>query len=185
GVASREMPERALATEAILSDLLIMSQFEDKSGDEQAHSSFIGRVLGECATAVMQVPAGGYDIGAGTSAIVAWNGSEQAARAVRATLPVLAMAETVTLFTSGALDRNKVGASEAAAYLASHGISADIHDVPKGGEPGERLLQEARERDAGLIVMGAYGRSRLAERLLGGTTQYVVGAADRPIIFHG
>lgn len=117
----------------------------------------------------------------GMSLAIAWDGTLGAARAAGAALPLLSRAETVTILTA---DMEKVGAkpSALADYLAEHGISARTWAfLPKEGALGERLLGEAEEIGADMLVMGAYGHSRLREMVLGGVTQSVTAKSKIPV----
>jgi nucleotide-binding universal stress UspA family protein len=109
----------------------------------------------------------------GMSLAIAWDGTLGAARAAGAALPLLSRAETVTIVTA---DMEKAGTkpSELADYLAEHGISARTWAfLPDEGALGERLLGEAEAAGADMLVMGAYGHSRLREMVLGGVTRSV------------
>jgi nucleotide-binding universal stress UspA family protein len=62
--------------------------------------------------------------------------------------------------------------------VSRHGVS-DLHTVPAGnGKPQEVLLKFAHEVGARMVVMGAFGRSRLRETLLGGVTKALLGHSD-------
>jgi nucleotide-binding universal stress UspA family protein len=68
-------------------------------------------------------------------------------------------------------------------YLGLHGVEAEISEIaPENRTVGEQILDRAHEDGADLIVMGAYSKSRLRERLLGGVTQYLFTAADIPVL---
>ena len=68
-------------------------------------------------------------------------------------------------------------------YLSLHGISAEIVEIPPDHRVvGEQILDQAREYGADLIVMGAYSKSRLRERLLGGVTRYMFSNSDVSVL---
>jgi nucleotide-binding universal stress UspA family protein len=113
---------------------------------------------------------------------IGWDGEFAAARALTAAVPVLKLAAAVDLITIGALDAGKIAASEAASYLALHGVRAKARDVPPAGPAGQALLAAARAEGASLLVMGAYGHSRLVETLLGGATAHMVAHAAMPVL---
>ncbi len=72
--------------------------------------------------------------------------------------------------------------SALADYLAEHGITARTWAfLPEEGALGERLLGEAEAAGADMLVMGAYGHSRLREMVLGGVTQSVTAKAKIPV----
>ncbi|HEY7687640.1 MAG TPA: universal stress protein [Dongiaceae bacterium] len=115
-------------------------------------------------------------------AALAWNGSAQAARVVAAALPILEAAEHVTVLTVGAID-SPATAQDLVAYLGKHNVRASHESVPPGGaSTGATLLAHAEQTRADLLVMGAYGHSRLREMILGGATRDVLSAATIPVL---
>src|SRR5262249_54590342 len=113
---------------------------------------------------------------------IAWNGSAQAARVVAAALPFLRAAEQVTVVTVGEIGRS-ASAADLVAYLGQHGIRA-VHEALNADHSatGTVLLSYVRRVQADLLVMGAYGHSRLREMLLGGATGDVLGAPTVPLL---
>jgi nucleotide-binding universal stress UspA family protein len=106
-------------------------------------------------------------------ALVAWNGSREATRALAEGLPYLHISRLVTVVVvdrgPAALDPEP--GADAVAYLKHHGIVATLHQVERHGrDVASVLIDEAGERKADLLVMGGYGHSRLREWLLGGVT---------------
>jgi nucleotide-binding universal stress UspA family protein len=64
-----------------------------------------------------------------------------------------------------------------AAYLSGHGVAVTTHLLPSpGSEAAEVFLQFARRAGADLIVMGAYGHTRLREWIFGGATRDILQA---------
>jgi nucleotide-binding universal stress UspA family protein len=115
-------------------------------------------------------------------ALIAWNGSPEAAAALRASIPILSLVPRVRLLE--VVDRRSPYPRDLAArYLARWGIAVEV-DEREPRELGVSALieQAAQETEAGLIVMGAYGRSRLREHLLGGVTSELTGRSDRPLL---
>ena len=122
----------------------------------------------------------------GKRAVIAWNGSAQAAAAVRKALPLLQRAEHVSVL---------VGQSRAAfpasmrtvpldvvAYLRHHGVDAEIGESDTPDEDaGAAILKAASAGKADLIVMGAFGHSRFREWVLGGATRHVLEHMTVPI----
>ena len=77
--------------------------------------------------------------------------------------------------------------AHARATIGAHddqvGVKATAaHDVAPGIEIGERILSRAADIDADLIVMGAYGRSRVRELVLGGATKGILEAMTVPVL---
>jgi nucleotide-binding universal stress UspA family protein len=114
--------------------------------------------------------------------VIAWNGSAQAARVVAAALPFLQAAERVTVVTVGDIGRS-ASAPDLVAYLGRHGIRATHEAVtPEHATVGATLLKQAGQLQADLLVMGAYGHSRLREMILGGATRDVLAASNVPLL---
>ncbi len=119
--------------------------------------------------------------GAGTTVAIAWDRSREAARAVGAALPLLTAAEKVVILTARE-PGSEAEPSELAAYLALHGVTARTWAfTPGSGSLGEALLEETGKAEADLLVMGAYGHSRLREMVLGGVTRSILADADMPV----
>jgi nucleotide-binding universal stress UspA family protein len=113
---------------------------------------------------------------------LAWNGSAQAARVVASALPILEAADHVSVLTVGTID-SAATAQDLIAYLARHDVRASHESVAAGGaSTGAVLLAHAEQSRADLLVMGAYGHSRLREMILGGATRDVLSAATIPVL---
>lgn len=113
--------------------------------------------------------------------LVAWNGSREAARAVHDALPMLEAAESVDVV---AVDppREAIGI-DIARSLGRHGIKVEARErLSRGAEVGEILLEEAKTSGADLLVMGAYGHSRLREWVLGGATESALDQTRIPVL---
>lgn len=108
---------------------------------------------------------------------VAWDGSRQATRAVADALPFLRRAKTVRAFT--ATDDKPLSPAQAeqfVEYLAGFGIEAIHEDVKKTDQNsiGSFMESYVASRNVDLLVMGAYGHSRLREFILGGATRSIL-----------
>lgn len=101
-------------------------------------------------------------------AMVAWNSSREAARALGASLPYLERARRVSVVVVGQKIRS---GEDAAAYLRNHGHEVSLHSVDDSGrDTATTLLAEIGQHLVDLLVIGGYGHSRLREWLLGGVT---------------
>ena len=123
----------------------------------------------------------------GARILVAWNGSLEAARALRASLPLLTTADAVNAVMVDPGARKEGCADPGAALgamLSRHGVNAEISLLPQSAATvAETLAGRAADIDADLIVMGAYGHSRFRERMLGGATRDMLKTAELPILF--
>lgn len=108
--------------------------------------------------------------------LVAWNARIEASRALAQSLDLLIAAEDVHLVLVDPIESedqhgNEPGA-DAATYLARHGARVTVDRLPSQGRPVQSVLhQHAIDTAADLLVMGAYGHSRLRQRIFGGVTR--------------
>jgi nucleotide-binding universal stress UspA family protein len=119
------------------------------------------------------------------SVVIAWDLSKSAARAVGDALPMLKRAKSVHLLTvRGEKEIPSADpASPVIGYLAAHDIKAVHREVDiQGRRIGAAIVSYAAEVRADLLVMGAFGHSRLKEFVLGGATKEVLDAAPVPLL---
>lgn len=181
-VAWREVTGRepeALAGAGRLADLLVVGRPGGESESPMAATLDAG--LFDTGRPVLVAPPKPLS-SIGDRIALAWNGSAQAARVVAAALPFMRRATKVTVLTGGGEDR-KAPAAQLLPYLARHSIVAEQHGFDHGHGPmGKALLAEATRLGADLLVMGAYGHSRLREMILGGATREVLDKSDLPVL---
>lgn len=180
-VAGRSLaPAVALAEAALLADLVVVSGATLR--ESTSLSNLFAETLLTTRSPVLVAKATPLDVSA---VAIAWDGSAEAARAVRTSLPLLRRAARLVVVsnvdeTSGA---EAIETARLDLYLQRHGLAAPKHQAVKGGDVAASLLQGAREAGCGLLVAGGYGRSRLFEFVLGGTTRSLVRAESAPNLF--
>jgi nucleotide-binding universal stress UspA family protein len=158
-------------------DLLILGQ--DHPEDPDNHSYGLADVLlfdGACACLI--VPHSGKLATPGTRVLLTWNASRESAHALREAMPLLTSADDVVVLSSEPDDGNDTmadGHPHAQALmklLNSHGINAISSGFGDTDlDASETIMGQAADMNADLIVMGAYGHSRLREIILGGVTR--------------
>ncbi|MDB5792013.1 MAG: Universal stress protein family protein [Massilia sp.] len=119
--------------------------------------------------------------------VAAWDGSVTALRAIAAALPLLERARAVHLALvnperEGDLHGDEPGA-DMALYLARHGVRVEVEAVHTDKPAGTALLEIVRATGAGLLVAGAFGRSRYREIVLGGVTRVLLDRSTVPVLF--
>jgi nucleotide-binding universal stress UspA family protein len=116
--------------------------------------------------------------------VVAWDFSRPAARAVADAQPILNKAKqvrVVTVTNEKSIDTKRSGA-ELAKHLAHHGVNVVLDTVDAAGRKiGDVLESYATSRNADVLVMGAYGHSRIRDFILGGATQSMIAKPPLPI----
>ncbi len=164
-------PWHGLERELPLADMVVMGHSAARG--EGAWTGLLADAL--MAGRAPVLIAGGPDFPAGGAAAVAWDGSPEAGRALRAATPLLKDASEVTILQHvGELHETAGTAADperAVTYLKGRGVTnISVHTV-SGPRPGAALLGVARDLDAGLFVAGAFGHARLAETIFGGATR--------------
>lgn len=177
--------EHRLLEEAALSDVVIVGP-NDIGNEGRGPSAMVGSLVLRAAVPVLVVPGDtrGFDVTAPVA--VGWNGSAEACVALRAAVPLLALSRKVYLISVSEdpdTERFDLPSTEGARYLSRHGIDSELIDVPRGqAKVADTLFSAAQMRDCGLMVMGAYGRSRFSEMLFGGVTRRSLTDPQMPIL---
>lgn len=117
--------------------------------------------------------------------VVAWDGSRSAARAMADAMPILGQAKSVTILTVAGdkpgVEKDRV--LEPKRHLAAHGIACKTLVVDRNdGAIGAVLEHHLNALGADLLVMGAFGHSRLQEFILGGATQHMLSRPTTPVL---
>ena len=164
-------------------DLAVLKQ---SSGDEDVTShDIIEAVLFNSGRPVLIVP---YIQKAGFSVkrvVVCWDGSRAAARAVADSLPLIARADNVQVLTvvTGKFDENDVAGADIAEHLARYKLRTERSRLPAPDiDVANAILSHAADANADLIVMGAYGHSRLRDFVLGGATRGMLQSMTVPTL---
>jgi nucleotide-binding universal stress UspA family protein len=119
----------------------------------------------------------------GTHIRIAWNRSTEQARATAFAMPLLRLAERVTILTVESATVAGPSAEELARSLAMNGIAAGPITIATGKvSAGETILKKAAELNCDLIVKGAYTQSRLRQLIFGGTTRHILAHAEIPVL---
>jgi nucleotide-binding universal stress UspA family protein len=172
-----------LAVAARLQDLIVVGRTEPGEPGSNAAE----RMATEVGRPTLIVPSTGPFLHIGKRILVAWNGSAQAAAAVVHSKPFLAAAEHVLVLASEGREKfptiTRQLPLDIAAYLSRHGIEAEIRPIGvPDADAGTEILQVAYDTDSDLIVMGAFGRPRLREWVLGGATRLVLEHLPVPVL---
>jgi nucleotide-binding universal stress UspA family protein len=117
--------------------------------------------------------------------VLAWDGSRSAARAMGDAMPALARAgsvRVVTIVNEKAAATHGLG-REVLRHLSAHGVKAVAEEIDAAGRPIGQVFEDYLEaHNADLLVMGAYGHSRLREFVLGGATEHMMRAIAAPVL---
>ncbi len=176
---------RALSINARYVDLVLSGQ--DDRSDPMSIGGLTERVVLEAGRPVLVIPYIGAGKTIGERVLVAWNATREAIRAVHDALPLLERAKSVTVIVinppGGTAGDGDIPAADVCLHLARHGVKAEAdhveaHDIAVG----DMLLSRAADKGVDLLVMGAYGHSRLRELVLGGATRHILGHMTVPVL---
>ena len=176
-----ELPARYVAREARAADLVIVGGDGNAMSDPFAIAGPSDLVL-QAGRPLLVVPSSvkWLDL---RSVLVAWKDCPEARRAVADALPLLAKAEEVTVAgiaeEEGGQAAVRRQAEDVVNWLSRHGLVARAQVPTRCGNAVQQLDRIAADTGAGVVVAGAYGRSRFREWVLGGVTQHLVGQTAR------
>lgn len=180
-----EGPSRQLLLRAeALADLVVLGA-RDPASDGKGPSSLAGYMALHGRSPLLVVPETSKSLNLAGAVVVGWNGSLEAAHALRSAIPLLRKASSVTLanVTEHADDPGVfLHAVDGAEYLSRHGIGCEIVEIGLGSETvGQALANAAIARGAAFIVVGAYGHARAVETIFGGVTRELFSDPPLPV----
>jgi nucleotide-binding universal stress UspA family protein len=120
----------------------------------------------------------------GAKVTIAWNGSAEAARALSQSREVLRAADKVWILSNGSDAGPGTSSDDVVAYLALHGITAEVSAFSAKRKLGAELLRVSADLGADMMIMGAYGDSHERETVFGGNTQTIVDTAELPVLLN-
>lgn len=176
----------ALRIHARHADLTVLGQHDPEDG-QAGGDLLVGDVALGCGRPVLVVPYIGTGATLGERILVAWDGGREATRAVNDALPLLKRARKVTVVAVNPGMRpgrhGKVAGADISLHLARHGVNVEVQSLEvRDIGIGDAILSRLSDEGADLLVMGAYGRSRLRETLLGGVTHHILGSMTVPVL---
>lgn len=132
---------------------------------------------------VLMVPYAGSTKTDAKRVMIAWNGTREATRAVHDAMPFLQGAESVLVYGVNPESDDHIAGSDLALHLSRHGVNAQPkHIVAPDIAVADALLSAISDHSIDLLVMGAYGHSRLRELVLGGATREVFQSMTCPVL---
>ena len=179
-------PSAGMGFQTRYTDLSVIGQFDSDDPVPGLMSDFPASVLMQSAHPVLIVPFASQSIKPFSRAMIAWDASMAASRAVAGALPLLRMASVVdvVVFNASAQDEahGEVPGSDLALYLARHGVSVNVISRRTDIDIGNALLSLCADQESDLLVMGGYGHTRFREILLGGATRTVLESMTLPVL---
>jgi nucleotide-binding universal stress UspA family protein len=163
-------------------DLVVMGQ-HNPDDELDRNDGVAAQVAISSGRPVMIIPHSGSINHIGKRILVAWDGKKEAVRAVNDAMPFLKSADAVEVVNINHSDDPGIPCADIAAHLARHNIDVEAGSAhTKSGHTGEAILYLGQNFAADLIVMGAYGHSRLRELIIGGATKHVLQNTTVPVL---
>ena len=176
GEISRRVRDHAGLSDAIVINLRL------KSGSMPNIHDIASAVAMGVRGVVVAVPENCNRFDVGGPALVAWDGSPAVMATLQRAIPLLALASSVRLLRVDDGSGGRI-VEDAAIYLSRHGIHASITRLPIGSVEADVLIRNSCEENrAAYCVMGAYGHSRLSEKVFGGVTSRMLEKSKIPIV---
>lgn len=176
---------RVIGVRARYADMVVLGP--ELLTDEELKLQAVNGALFESARPLLLLPRANPGVLQPKSVLLAWDSSLEAARAVSASLEIMARADEVHVVIIDPAPGPGLGSGEPGAdigaYLARHGVKVSVDQTPSAGKKiSEAIAQRAGDVAADLLIMGAYGHSRLSERIFGGVTKDFINEPSMPVL---
>ena len=176
----------AMLKHACYADLIVAGQV-NSSTSTTIETDFVERLILESGRPVLVIPNIGDYASVGTNVLIGWNATREALRAAFDAVPLMKAARRVELLWANARDEPELAGdlpgAELAAVFSRHDIKVVAKSISASSlSPADALLNEAADSGADLIVIGAYGHSRLREFVFGGVTRTMLQSMTAPVL---
>lgn len=170
-------PDKIMGIVGPVSDLIVVSR---PTRPNSVASLFLSAALTQSSRPVLLLPQSGWRKVANRICI-AWDQSPRAARTVANAIPLLQKADEVTIVSCGPEERPGPKAAQLVGYLAHWGVKAQ-REQTRGRRVEVELMDACQDVRADLLVSGAYTHYRWYEKVLGGTTEFLIHKARMPVL---
>lgn len=175
----------AMQSEAFTSDLLVVGQYLEIVESGGIQPGFVESLIFSSGRPVLVVPAVGEYSPVIEKALVAWSDTRESSIAIHAAIPQLQTAEEVEILTIVPPENRLAewkGFEKMERYLTRHNVNASFVSVETSQDIGNTILSHAGDIGAELLVMGAYGHTRLKDWVMGGVTKTILGSMTLPVL---
>jgi len=170
-----------LALRSRYADLTVIAQ--ENAATSTTDPGLVDDLVMTSGRPVLVIPYIGAPPNIGRSILIAWNASRESARAVADAMPLMERAESVEVLAVEPEGLGDTPGADIAAHLARHGIKVRANST-RGLDidVGDVILNRVADSGADLVVMGAYGHSRMRELVLGGATRHILAHMTVPVL---
>lgn len=173
-----------LVRRSALVDLIVTGREPNSDSPVPTTLPHLGELLFRARTPLYVPMTGPQPVHPTAKAVIAWDGSGEAADTVRQAMAFLKRAESVEVLTATEEGKeHRFPGTQLMKYLSRHGIHANLQTFEVAREEiGPVLSEIALELDASYLLMGGYNHSRLGEYLFGGVTRALLTDSPVPLI---
>jgi nucleotide-binding universal stress UspA family protein len=169
-----------------LTDLVVIGRPSGEEAGDQVLSRMEDALFG-AGQPVMLVPGGlaqeTLEKLVGGPALISWNGSIEATRAVSSAIDLLRGMSHVRVLSIQEGRKDRHPAADLVHYLAWEGVAASVTEPSSAtGSAAEQILATAKAMQAAFVLMGGYSHGRLRQLVLGGVTSHMMDHADLPVL---
>jgi nucleotide-binding universal stress UspA family protein len=176
-------PTHSLVSHGALADLIVLGRSRHSKTAAYPAMAMFGDILKASRTPILVHPEEKETFDPVGTAVIAWNGSFEAANAMRAALPLLKQASTVHVLSIDEAKDFDFPSLSASEYLSRHDITSELVSDTKGSlSVAEKLVATAQALGADYMIMGGYGHSRAREYWFGGVTRTMLTQCPVPLI---
>lgn len=167
-------------------DLVVMRQSEPEVR-RVGGADVVENTVVAAGSPVLAIPYAGAPETIGTNVILGWDGSREAARALKDAMPFMRKAEKVRVLVVNPESRGgahgELPGADIATHLARHGLNVELSTEHTGAiDPANLILSRAADFGSDLLVMGAFAHSRLQQTLFGGFTTTILRNMTLPVL---
>jgi len=176
----------SIVSHAALADLVVVGRNRHRDDFAVPATSLLGELLYRSRSPLF-IPGDVPDtVEPAGMALIAWDGSYEAANAVRSSIGLLKIADSVRIVQVTEDKYESFPSTRLLEYLARQGVSAElvIRRPPAHGNDviAATLIEEAKTSGASYLVMGGYSRNRLREYVFGGVTRQLLKGCPIPLV---
>lgn len=174
--------DNAFVDQLRYADLAILRQADEK---DIYTKRFVNNVLLDSGKPVLVIPRFGWDKSIGKHVTIAWKQTKEASRAVSDAIPILQGADTVEVLTVQSRNddpdsHESIALSE---HLARHGINVKARELSGSDiSVANQILNFTFDQGCDLLVMGAWGHSRMREAVFGGASNQILDSMTLPVL---
>jgi len=172
---------------AALADLVVTGRVPRRGDFQGPAISLLGDLLHSARTPLFIAADEGVPVDPMGTAIIAWDGSYEAANAVRGSIGLLEIASQVRVLQVKEEKDKAFPGTKLMKFLSRHEIHAELVEVASAGDSSPQfiagsIIAHAQKANAAYVVAGGYNHSRIGEYVFGGVTRSLLAACPVPLL---